>query len=78
MVFTMHGRGFCMRWIIRGWTAVARPSRDVGSSADGLDPRLAKNRKLIYKYLATSEQKEDNHTTEPKAIRTRTFATSRT
>ena len=31
----MHGRRFCMRWIIRGWP---------GPSADGLGPRLAPNR----------------------------------
>ena len=30
----MHGRRFCMRWIIRGWP---------GPSADGLGPRLALN-----------------------------------
>ena len=30
----MHGRRFCMRWIIRGWP---------GPSADGLGPRLAPN-----------------------------------
>ena len=23
MVFTMHGREFCMRWIIRGWPGSA-------------------------------------------------------
>ena len=30
----MHGRRFCLRWIIRGWP---------GPSADGLGPRLAPN-----------------------------------
>ena len=30
----MHGRRFCMRWIIRGWP---------GPSTDGLGPRLALN-----------------------------------
>ena len=33
-VFAMHGKRFCMRWIIRGWP---------GTSADGLSPRLAPN-----------------------------------
>ena len=33
----MHGRRFCMRWIIRGWP---------GPSADGLGPRLAPNSTL--------------------------------
>ena len=44
VVFTMHGREFCMRWIIRGWpVSAAGPehSQAIRGSADGLGPRLA-------------------------------------
>ena len=42
----MHGREFCMRWIIHGWPAIARTSIDVGPPVDGLDPWLTPNRCL--------------------------------
>ena len=46
----MHGRQFCMRWIIREWP---------GPSADGLGPRMAPNRAIHRnnRYAFPSEEK---------------------
>ena len=46
----MHGRRFCMRWIIRGWP---------GPSADGMGPRLAPNNANGYLRIYIRELNEE-------------------